>query len=359
MRILHIVSSIGRDSGVMKFIMNYMPSMKKHNIHFDFLYWSEGTNSYCEEILDNNGELFRISKPNPSLESIRELSLFFKEYSNRYDAVHLHEAYLNLVIKFFMKKNDLNKLITHAHTTKYSDNKSSALRNKILCSTINITSDKKIACSKEAGKFYFGRSFEKQGQIVRNAIINNINKNQKNNIRNIYSLNNKTVYIHIGRFNAQKNHVFLIDVFYEIVKKDPNAVLLLIGEGPLKDNINKKVKDLKIKDKVIFLGLQKNVNDFLTISDAMIFPSIYEGLGIVMIEAQYVGLPIVCSEHIPNEAIINSNVFQISLNKSPEKWAEVIEEIKGKRASKEDYIELDRLYNISNNINGLLSIYKD
>ena len=126
-------------------------------------------------------------------------------------------------------------------------------------------------------------------------------------IRKRYGIKDDDFVIgHVGRFYPQKNHDFLIDVFYEIRKQRANAKLLLLGDGPLQDKIRQKINSLGIADSVIFAGLQKDPAPFYSAMDVFCFPSLWEGLGIVLLEAQYNGLPCVVSEVIPKEVLISN-----------------------------------------------------
>ena len=129
--------------------------------------------------------------------------------------------------------------------------------------------------------------------------------------------------------HPQKNHTFLIDIFEAVVKKNPNVKLLLIGEGEGKETIIKKVHELGLEDKVIFTGMRSDVNELLQAMDVFLFPSLYEGLPVTMIEAQAAGLPCVMSDQISEECIVtNGLVSAENLNESPEIWAEVVLEQK-------------------------------
>ena len=141
-------------------------------------------------------------------------------------------------------------------------------------------------------------------------------------IRKEYDIEGKKVFIHVGRFEKQKNHNFIIDVFNEIVQKDHNSVLLLLGEGSLLDDIRQKVSNLNLDDCVKFLGVNDNINDFLSAADIMLFPSFWEGLPVSLVEAQYSKLKILCSDCISTEIMVTPLIHSLSLNCSAREWAE-------------------------------------
>ena len=138
----------------------------------------------------------------------------------------------------------------------------------------------------------------------------------------------KTVIGHVGRFFAQKNHPFLIDIFKSIYDKDPNTVLLLVGGGELDDalmnQMKEKVKDLGLKDSVHFLGVREDVVDILQAFDLFLLPSLYEGLPVTMIEAQAAGLPCVISDKVPIQCDITGNTKVVSLDDTTNKWADTV-----------------------------------
>lgn len=195
------------------------------------------------------------------------------------------------------------------------------------------------ACSEIAGKWMFkNRNF----RVIHNAI--NVsdfvyNESIRQKVRTqLGLLKDEFVIGHVGRFSYQKNHDFLIDVFNEVHRRLPEAVLILIGDA-VEDELylnkaKQKVKELNLVENVRFLGIRNDVPDLMQAMDCFLFPSRFEGLGIVIIEAQTAGLPCYVSSVIPNEVKITNLVDFISLNESPENWAEKI--IKNKNYKRKD-----------------------
>ncbi len=139
-----------------------------------------------------------------------------------------------------------------------------------------------------------------------------------------WNLENRFVIGNIGRMTSQKNQTFLLSVFAEIVKERPDALLLLIGKGELESSLYQQVRSLKIQDYVLFLGIRDDIYELMNIMDVFVLPSVYEGLGIVLIEAQANGLPCVISDTIPKEVKINSNCHFLSLNANFSIWKRAI-----------------------------------
>ena len=169
--------------------------------------------------------------------------------------------------------------------------------------------DEYLSCSEKAKKSIFTDKFINKNKIkiLKNGIYIDkykFDSNLRNKYRNDLGINNKIVYGHTGRFSKEKNHEYLIDLFYEIQKKQ-DAVLLLVGEGPLEELIKEKVKKLNIEDKVLFLGFRNDINELLNAMDIFILPSISEGLPVSLIEAQSNGLLIYASTGVSKETNIS------------------------------------------------------
>ena len=182
------------------------------------------------------------------------------------------------------------------------------------------------ACSEEAGYWMYPKDIVKSARftIIHNAI--DLNKFKFNpvirkRIRQELGISDDTKVIgHVGRFTPQKNHKFLIDFYEEVYKKNKNSVLILIGTGPLYEEIKQKVKSLNLEKNVLLLGKKVNVHDYYQAFDAFVLPSIYEGLGIVLIEAQASGLPCLTSDRVPSISKITDNIQYISLDSTISEW---------------------------------------
>ena len=179
----------------------------------------------------------------------------------------------------------------------------------------------------------------------------------RNRIRTELNVENKFVILHVGMFDNRKNHIFLIKIFYEFQKNNPDAILLLIGDGELMAEIIELVKSLQINDKVIFLGRKDNVNEFLMASDYFILPSKNEGLGIVLVEAQACGLQCLVSEAVPQEVNITGLVKWYKLENSSQEWARQIDKL-AKRSNTRDQL-IEGQYDIKTEAKKLADIYEN
>ena len=186
-----------------------------------------------------------------------------------------------------------------------------------------------FACSKNAGKWLFGQgvSSSKEITILNNAVnVEDFKFNGKirTKIRNEIEAGDKLVLGHIGRFNKQKNHDFLIEVFKALHDKHPNSLLIMVGDGPLKPSIEKKVSLLGLSSSVKFLGIREDIPDIMQGMDLFLFPSLFEGLPVVLVEAQAAGLRCIASDSITSETDVSGRVEFVSLTELPDKWSDKI-----------------------------------
>jgi len=182
------------------------------------------------------------------------------------------------------------------------------------------------------------------------------NEEVRNNIRRKLDVEGKKVIGHVGRFNPQKNHEFLIDVFNEIYKKDKDIVLLLVGDGYLKEKIEEKVNKLGLDKSVKFLGVREDISELMQAMDLFLFPSQFEGLAVVMVEAQAAGLKVITSTGVTKESDITNNVEFIELSKGAEYWADIIinSDFKKKDSIK---MMISKGYDSTNNVKWLSDFY--
>lgn len=329
-KILHIISSLTIDSGVASFVMNYYRNIDRNKVQFDFLYFVKSDEKLLNEIKRLGGNVYFVNKPSLKhiLKTYWEFDKFLKNNACKYIAVHLHEVYLVHFIKSFCKKYGIKHLITHAHTTKYSDNPKNALRNKIMCLGLNHAATNYFACSKAAGEFYYGKRAVKKGlvKVIPNAIDlkkYKFSQDVREKVRKTLNIDDKFVVGHIGRMVPQKNQKFLLKIFAKVRKENGKAVLLIIGDGPLRNDLENEITRLKLKDSVILLGVRNDVPELLMAMDVFVLPSLFEGLGIVAIEAQATGLKCILSDEIPKEVDCGNCEF-VSLNTYIRSWSTCI-----------------------------------
>lgn len=360
-RIIHLVSSLSKGSGVMSVIMNYYRNIERNNIQFDFCYFVERDNTYEEEIINLGGKTYYFSKPGFNNKFKKELSIIFKNNINRYNAIHIHEVFLTAIIAPIAKKQGIKNIITHAHNTMYSDKLLSSIRNRLLCLPLKKHANYYFACSRAAGEFLYGKKHIDSKVIVINNAIEcekyKFNNKIRNEIREKFNLENNFVIGHVGRFNEQKNHTLLIKIFKSVKQQVNNAKLILVGDGPLFSKIKEEVKELDLENDVVFLGKRNNISDLLSSMDVFLLPSLFEGLPVVGVEAQASGLPIVLSTAITKEIGL-LNYKYIDLKKTPEYWAKETLSIKQDNSRNQAYLEVkEKGFDIKQEAKKLEKIY--
>lgn len=357
-RVAHIIGKMV-GGGVESFIMNYYRNIDRSKIQFDFIIDSDSTVVPRDEIEKLGGRIIEIPPYQKIFSYIKELKKVFK--NNNYKIVHSHLNSLSVFPLYCAFSSRVPVRIAHSHsTTNRKEWKKNIIKN-ILKHFSKVFATDYFACSEHAARWLFGnKTFEKgEVTIIHNAIdVEKFKYNEgiRKKIRKELKIDNKLVLGHVGRFVQQKNHDFLIKVFAKVYKENKNTILLLIGEGPLEEQIRKKVKKYCLEDVVYFLGVRNDVNELMQAMDVFVFPSLYEGLGMALIEAQCSNLPCVISNKVPEEAVINDNVFSVNLN-DIKKWKEYILNLKNDR-EKETFVKMNK-YDIAFSKKELEQKYKN
>lgn len=322
-RVLQVVPNMDA-GGLESFIMNMYRNIDREKIQFDFLIHYTKKSHFDEEIERLGGKIYRLSfrEDNNLIKYIYDLIKFFKEHSE-YRIVHGHMLSTAVFYLGIAKIYNVPVRIIHSHNTS-TEKKIKGIIKYFMIKLSKKFSNVWLACSEAAGKFVYGN---KSFKIINNAIdIRKFiyNNNTRKKIREELNIEDKFVIGHIGRFNSQKNHKFLLDIFNEISKKKENAVLLLIGKGELEKDIKKKIDKLGLNNRVMLLGVRSDVDVLYQAFDVFLLPSLFEGLPVVGIEAQAAGIQTIFSNTITKEVKISELAHFIDLNDTEEKWAEYI-----------------------------------
>lgn len=326
-RLLCIVSSMDR-GGAETFLMKLYRTLDTSKYQMDFCVSKTEKGYYDDEIRKLGGKIFTVSQKSKNpIKSFLEVKKIVKE--NKYESVlRTSQQSLATLDLLAAKLGGANKLIYRSSNAGVTGGKVSILINNLFSFLPKIVPNVKLAPSTEAAIFVFGKKAVKNNkvQIIHNGLDYEqfrFNKGTREKIRKELGVENKILFGHVGRFNIQKNHEFLLDIFNEIHKKNQETELILIGEGELKKEIETKIEKLNLQESVKLLGPKGNVNEYLMAMDLMIFPSFFEGMPNVIIEAQATGLPCIVSDTITKEANITGIVKYINLDKSPEYWADI------------------------------------
>nr|WP_320017099.1 glycosyltransferase [uncultured Desulfobacter sp.] len=353
--------------GITRYLLNNWKFINKEDFHFDFVTKSKKID--FEQELKNQGcKIYHIScyAEEDEKKFRKEISDIF---ARGYDIAHIHTAYWkSFIIEELAVKYNVQKIIVHAHNTMIHDDFTNEKREDARCLHEKCKSEFNIfmatdfcACSRLAADWLFGVQIPKERiKILNNAI--DIRQFQYNPVvreeyRKMLGLENRYVIGHIGRMSYQKNHEFLIHVFHRVLKKVQNSVLLLINDGPLEENIRTQVLSLGIESKVLFLGKRDDTENLYQAMDVFCLPSRFEGLPIVLVEAQVAGLKCITSDKVSEEAKITDNLdflpFNIELWK--DRIAEILQGYERRNMNHEISISA---YNISDQILALENLYR-
>ena len=320
-RVLHVLRSM-KMGGAQALIMNLYKNINRNKIQFDFLLSDKG--DYEPEILEMGGRVFYIPylTEKGQISYAKELKNFFKQHPE-YKIVHSHIDQVTGIIMESAKKSGVPIRIAHSHNTKNSNSIFGKIYKSYLQSKINKNSTHYFACSLEAAKWLF-KTKAKEALVINNGVDIDkfkFSKEKRNQIRTELDIpEDYQVIGHIGAFRKQKNHSFLIDIYEQYYKVNPKSCLILVGDGELKLEIEEKVRNLPIKNNVKFVGLRKDVDKLYCGFDIFLFPSLYEGLSVALIEAQASGVTIVASDSIDKKTDITKNIKFVSLDSTKEQW---------------------------------------
>lgn len=335
------------NAGTERVIFNLYENIDVTKVQFDFLVEVPG--ELDSKIADMGGIIYYI-KEKKKFDYYNKLILFFKEHPE-YQVVHTHtHARMWLVLKA-AKKCGVKCRIAHSHNARNDLPKVAAIIKGFTSIPIEIYANHFFACSSSAARWLFPH--RKNCSIVYNGIkLHDYLFNKDIRIKKRKELcidENEYVMIHVGRFAKQKNHEFVVKILTEYNKNNQDWKMLLVGVGPLQDIIKQQAKDNGILDHLLFLDSRTDVNELLSAADLFVFPSLHEGLGIVVIEAQASSLNCIVSDAVPAEADLGIGLINtLRLNEDIKNWADKIENLKNQTISRDGYG--DRIMNSKYNI---------
>ena len=332
---IRVASVIGRyiGGGVEAVTINYYRNIDKNKVQLDFICDEDSTNIPYEEIERMGGKVIIIPSYSKPFKYHKALKRVLKE--GNYKIIHSNINTLSVFSLFAAKCAGVPVRIAHSHSTTNKKEKKKNLMKQVLRPFSKVFATDYMCCSELAGRWLFGNKEYDKGNVY---LLNNAidldkfkyNESLRKKKRKELGIKDDTLVIgHIGRFVAQKNHDFLIDIFNEIHKKNNNSILLLAGQGPLIEDIKNKVKELNLDDNVKFLGQRNDANELYQAFDVFLLPSLYEGLPVVGVEAQAAGLLCYLSDDMTKETKVLDITKFMSLNNMPKEWADnILDDVK-------------------------------
>ena len=322
-RVLHIVTYMGR-GGLETMLMNYYRHIDRTKVQFDFLVHRDFEADYDQEIIELGGKIHHVSKLIPWSRKYKQELTYFFQHHPEYRIVHVHQDCLSSVALKCAEECGIPVRIAHSHYSSSNINFKYYIKKHYMKFIPKYATDL-VACGKQAGDWMFGGS---SYRIVRNAIdikkyIYDTEKSKAK--RKELGFDDEFIVGHVGQFRQEKNHIFLLKIMKEFLKKSSDAKLLLVGDGEGRKEIVEKAKEYGIAEHVVLLGNRNDVNELMQVMDVFVLPSLYEGVPLVLIEAQASGLSCVISDRVSKESIIVDRLVDVKqLSQSELEWADFI-----------------------------------
>lgn len=327
-RVLHIFGALN-PGGVETFVMNLYRCMDREKVQFDFALTQGKKSFFDDEVEALGGKIFYFDT---SKSMMRNLSRIF-ETEGPFAVMHSHVYFYSGLVLWNAHRHGIPVRIAHAHNTSFGQKYTPARRfyEWLMRSLILRHATHLFGCSVDACEFVFGTGIMKDSRcrVVHNSFdVEGYRFDQEKRacIRDMYGIRPEQLVVgHVGRFEEQKNHTRLVEQFTAIHRKRPDAVLLMVGRGRLMDRIREKCSRLGVLDQCIFAGAQRDTPFYYSAMDVFLFPSLYEGLGTVLIEAQANGLHVITSRTVvPKEIDVTGRAAFVPLEADDDVWADEV-----------------------------------
>ena len=312
-RVLHIVTIMNR-GGLETFIMNVYRKIDRSKIQFDFLVHRDEEGAYDKEIFSLGGRIFHVRAFNPiNLKYYIQLYHVLKTLRNEVSVIHSHLDTTSAMPLFLAKCAGYDRRVAHSHSSSVDRDWKYFIR-LVLAYPIRFLATDRFSCGIDAGKFIFGR--KSKFQVINNGIDVKefaFNEDIRQAVRRELGITNQKVVIHVGRFYPVKNQEFIVKQLCENASYSEKVIFVLVGDGPDRKRIEKYCRERKLMEKVKFLGVRNDISRLLQGADVFVFPSLFEGLGIAVIEGQASGLPCLVSDTMPKECVVTDLVKVLPL----------------------------------------------
>ena len=336
-RVLHMAPiSMG---GITELVLTLSEKIDFEKVQFDYLTFEDTFDQASKRAKEAHSTIYRVDLQTVKNPIVRGLKKFFGiiklVHSEQIKIIHINSSTpYEVLVAFAAKIGGAKKIIYHSHNSSYYPGQKLVKLSEVFKWFMPFVITDYLACSDAAARFMFPKKIvdAENYTVIKNGVDydkHSFKPEVRTELRKKYGLENNFVLGHVGRFNVQKNHEFLIDIFYEVYKHDNSARLFLVGIGETENQIKEKVKRLGIEEVVIFHGLSDEVNRLWNMLDVFVMPSLYEGLPVAGVEAQANGLPLIVSNTITQELKITDAVEYIGLDEKTSKWCEVIERYNG------------------------------
>ncbi len=329
-KVLHYVSIMDR-GGEESFIMNVFRNIDREKLMFDFLCMLPEDGAYGPEIKEMGGHVWhadfdRRKDHLKTFDNAIVLRDFLKSHKGEFDAFHIHTQHAmdGVLSSWAAKKAGISKVVVHSHSVNTMFHRTAHKLCKPILRNMRI---KRYACSDMAGKWLYG---DGEYEIVKSGVESTkylFNKDIRENVRKENGWEEKIVIGHVGNFTQPKNHGFMVEIMAELSKIEPNAIMVFVGQGERMKDFQRQASDLGLQDRIVFMGPRNDANELYQGMDYFLFPSIFEGLGMALIEAQISGLHCLASSTVPRDTCISKDCIRYKdLSEGPKSWAIRIKE---------------------------------
>jgi len=333
-RVLQVIGGLNR-GGAETMLVNLYKAIDKTKVQFDFVIHDSRQDAYIKDIEALGGKIYVFPKFTfKNYISYKKHWEKFLENHPEYKIIHSHVRSYAIVFVRVAKKLGI-KTIVHSHSTSNGSGKKAFLKN-LMQLPLRKECDYMFACSKISGQWLFGKDVVNAPnyKMIKNAIDTQkyvVDSSVRENMRSELGVEGKTVYGHVGRLSAPKNHKFLLEIFKEIVKKEPDSALLIVGQGECRKQIEEYTDELGLNDSVIMTGARGDIPEVLSAMDVFLFPSFWEGLPVTVVEAQASGLPCLVSDKVTEEVKVSDAVTYLPIDTGTDCWVSNALNLKGKR----------------------------
>lgn len=352
-KILMVTGSL-QIGGMENVTMNIARYVDKGQFQINFVVYGNKIGEFEDEVKQLGGEVYHISFPREGARKYcRALEKIMKD-TGPYDVVHSHNLFPSGLVMKVAHKVQVPVRIAHAHTNRDDSNLNPIRRmyQNYMRKLMWKYATQLFACSQKAGNYLFQSKFSENGFVMNNGVDTEnflVDESTKNELKKEFNISSEKIIGHTGRFVEVKNHMFLIDIFKSICDCEENVKLLLIGDGPLKKSVEKKVSDLGLENRVIFTGMRNDVHNLLALMDVYVLPSLYEGVSVSLMEAQAAGVPFVVSTSAySEESKVTEYGASIDLNSDIQNWRDIIiEQMQRGKLKNATQIVIDKGYDTS------------
>ena len=360
-KVLITTANLRKGNGIASCMMNYYDGLLENGYAVDFLIQKKVESSLMEYAISHGSEIIELPFQGKKHWKANMQFIITTLKKNKYDIVHNNLTGLDGVAVLMSARKAKTISIHHSHNPKETSSLKARVRSMIFDPMCARLSKEHFACSRAAGDSVFGKD---RYLLVTNAIHADkfiFNESFRNGFRKKYGIEDCFVIGTVCRHAEQKNPYFIVDILEQALTIDPKVKLLWLGSGPLTNSISEYIENKGLSRDVLLLGAVENVNNMYSVMDTFILPSFFEGLGMVLIEAQASGLPCVASDNIPMDTQISPNIEYYSLKNDAKTWAKKIlcyRDNSGKRGDYSQYLR-DGGYDISIEGDKLASYYDE